>query len=338
MDFKSYLEERLPDIEETLHNAMNNIIPSEYPELSEMLSYHMGWEGEGAGPKACGKRLRPLLVLLCAEACGGDWQKSLPVASSVSFLHNFSLIHDDIEDNSATRRGRPTIWTKWGLPQALNSGDLMFSMAYACMIQLNETGHNTEKTLTALNILQLTIQELVQGQYLDMAFETREEVSLDDYWQMVNGKTAALIAASCRLGALMADANEETQNHLADFGRLMGLAFQVVDDWLGIWGDLTQTGKAIGSDLISRKKTIPILFGLKHSINFRMQWRNEIDHNTVSYLADILTTCGAEAHTLAEADRLTEEALNSLNAAFPKSNPHVDILRELSNQMTRRTT
>ena len=338
MNFKSYMEERLPDIEETLQNAMNNIIPVEYPELSEMLSYHMGWIGEGAGIQARGKRLRSLLVLLTAEACGGDWRKSLPAATSVSFLHNFSLIHDDIEDNSDTRRGRPTVWTKWGLPQALNSGDLMFSMAYASMMQLNEVGHSAEKTMAALNILQHTIQELVQGQYLDMAFETQKEVSQDDYWHMINGKTAALIASCCRLGALTANANEETQTNLAGFGRSMGLAFQVVDDWLGIWGDPEKTGKAVSSDLISRKKTIPILYGLKNSINFRMQWKNEIDHNTVSYLADLLTTCGAEAHTLAEADRLTEEALQSLNAAFPESNPHVAILRELANQMTRRTT
>ena len=332
------MEERLPYIEETLQNVMNTIILAEYPELSEMLSYHMGWIGEGAGPQARGKRLRSLLVLLTTDACGGDWRKSLPAASSVSFLHNFSLIHDDIEDNSDTRRGRPTIWTNWGLPQALNSGDLMFSMAYASMMQLNKVGHSAEKTLTALNILQHTIQELVQGQYLDMAFETRQEVSPDDYWQMINGKTAALLASCCRLGALTADANEETQNNLADFGRSMGLAFQVVDDWLGIWGDPAQTGKAVGSDLISRKKTIPILYGLKNSINFRTQWQNGIDHNTVSYLADLLITCGAEAHTLAEADRLTAEALRSLNAAFPQSNPYVDILRELSNQMSRRRT
>ena len=338
MNFKSYMEERLPDIEEILQNAMNSIIPTEYPELSEMLSYHMGWIGEDAGPQARGKRLRSLLVLLTAEACGGDWQKSLPAASSVSFLHNFSLIHDDIEDNSDTRRNRPTVWKQWGLPQALNSGDLMFSMAYSSMMQLNEVGHSAEKTLTALNILQRTIQELVQGQHLDMAFETRQEVSLEDYWKMINGKTAALIASCCQLGALTADADEETQNHLADFGRSMGLAFQVVDDWLGIWGNSEKTGKAVGSDLISRKKTIPILYGLKNSINFRMQWQSEIDHNTVSYLADLLSTCGAEAHTLAEADRLTEDALLSLNAAFPQPNPHVDILRELSTQMTRRTT
>ena len=338
MNFKSYMEVRLPDIEETLQNVMNHIIPTEYPELSEMLSYHMGWIGEGAEPQVRGKRLRSLLVLLTTEACGGDWRKSLPAATSVGFLHNFSLIHDDIEDNSDIRRGRPTVWKNWGLPQALNSGDLMFSMAYASMMQLNEVGHSAEKTLTALNILQHTIQELIQGQHLDMVFETRREVSLDDYWQMINGKTAALLASCCQLGALTADAKEETQNHLADFGRSMGLAFQVIDDWLGIWGDPEKTGKEVGSDLISRKKTIPILYGLKNSINFRMQWQNEIDHNTISYLADLLSTCGAEAHTLAEANRLTEEALLSLDAAFPQSNPHVDILRELSNQMTSRTT
>jgi geranylgeranyl diphosphate synthase type I len=336
MNLKNYMADRLPVIEENLQSALSQIVPADYPELREMLAYHMGWVGEGAGPRAQGKRIRPLLVLLSAEACGAEWRRVLPAAASVSFLHNFSLIHDDIEDNSDTRRGRPTVWAKWGMPQALNSGDLMFSMAYACMMRLQENGYSADTTLQALRLLQHTIQELVQGQYLDMAFETRQDVSGQAYWQMINGKTAALLSCCCALGGLLSPAEDACRTSLAQYGRALGLAFQVVDDWLGIWGDPAVTGKAVGIDLTSRKKTIPILYGLENSTEFNRAWAEEFTEADVPRLAQLLKDAGAQHHTETLAEDLTRQALDSLALAFPQPNQHSEVLRELALTLTRR--
>ena len=338
MNLNEYMLDRLPVIEESLQHALTRMIPSGNKELEEMLAYHMGWVGEGAGPKATGKRLRPLLVLMTNEACGGEWERTLSAASSLSFLHNFSLIHDDIEDDSDTRRGRLTVWKKWNMPQALNSGDLMFSFSYACMLELHQAGYSPERTLAALNLLQSTIQKLVHGQHLDMAFEKREDVTLDEYWQMIGGKTAALISCACELGALLAQTNQETQQHLADFGRSLGLAFQVVDDWLGIWGNPEVTGKNVSMDLISRKKTIPILFGIEQNKAFAARWKAGFGPEEVETLADLLRQEGAQAYTEAQAQHLTNEALSSLEKGLGSDNEIGQLLIELATKLTKRST
>ena len=133
MALKDYMQAMQPAIETELQQLINQSIPSEYPELRAMLTYHMGWEGEGAGPEAQGKRIRPLLVLLCAEAAGGNWRSALPAAAAVELLHNFSLIHDDIQDNSPLRRNRPAVWVKWGAAQAINAGDVLFTLAFVSL-------------------------------------------------------------------------------------------------------------------------------------------------------------------------------------------------------------
>ena len=212
----------------------------------------------------------------------------------------------------------------------------MFSMAYANLMRLHPAGFSAEITLKALLLLQSTVQELVQGQYLDMAFETRAEVSAADYWQMINGKTAALLSCCCQLGALLAGADPLREAHLARYGRSLGLAFQVVDDWLGIWGDAAVTGKAVGSDLTSRKKTIPILHGLEHSAAFRQRWEAGFSEDDVPELAGILSADGARQHTEDLAEELTQQALESLALAFPQPNPHSEVLRELALTLTRR--
>lgn len=338
MNLNEYMNDRLPVIEESLQYALAHLIPFENKELEEMLAYHMGWVGEGAGPNATGKRLRPLLVLMVNEACGGEWKQVIPAASSLSFLHNFSLIHDDIEDDSDTRRGRPTVWKKWNMPQALNSGDLMFSFAYACMMQLNETGHSPEMTLQALQLLQSTIQKLVHGQHLDMSFEHREDVTLAEYWRMIEGKTAALISCACELGACLAGTNAEQQQYLATFGQSLGLAFQVIDDWLGIWGDPAITGKNASMDLISRKKTIPILYGLEQNQVFAKRWKMGFLPEDVETMAELLKEEGAQAYTEAEAHRLTNQALHALDQAFEKENELAQLLAELATKLTKRST
>ena len=140
MRLQDYIQVMRPAVEDELRKMIHRSVPAEYPELRAMLEYHMGWEGEGAGPDAQGKRIRPLLGLLSAEAAGGSWRDALPVAVAVELLHNFSLIHDDIQDNSPLRRSRPTVWVKWGIAQAINAGDVLFTLAFLSLQDLAEIG------------------------------------------------------------------------------------------------------------------------------------------------------------------------------------------------------
>ncbi len=225
-----------PELEVELKTVIDQGIPKDVPELRSMLAYHLGWEGEGSGIEAQGKRIRPLLVLLSTAAAGGDWKKALPAAAAVELIHNFSLIHDDIQDNSPIRRGRATVWIKWGIPQAINAGDLMFTLAFYSLDHLREQ-IPIEQSVIAGEVLHNAIIHLTRGQYLDLSYETRKEIKIDDYWPMVGGKTAALLSASVEIGALVAGVTENRKNHFRQFGYLLGLAFQAWDDWLGIWGD-----------------------------------------------------------------------------------------------------
>jgi geranylgeranyl diphosphate synthase type I len=233
----------LPAIEAELQRAVDRTGGTGLEELRNMLAYHMGWEGEDAGPEARGKRIRPLLVLLAAASAGGEWQPALPAASAVELVHNFSLIHDDIEDNSPLRRGRLTIWKKWGTPQAINAGDTMFTLAYLEILRLQETT-SPSVALQAVRILHQTCLFLTQGQYLDLSYEERKDLSEADYWPMVSGKTGALLAACAELGALAALAKPAVRRNYHQFGRALGLAFQAQDDLLGIWGNSELTGKS----------------------------------------------------------------------------------------------
>jgi geranylgeranyl diphosphate synthase type I len=221
----------------------------------------MGWIGAGAGPEATGKRIRPLLVLLCACACGADCQSALPAAAAVELVHNFSLVHDDIQDNSPKRRGRDTTWMKWGVPMAINVGDALFVLSNQAIIDLRKD-YPAEVVVRAAEILHNTCLELTIGQFLDMSYEERNDLSVEDYWPMIAGKTAALLAACCQIGALLGGASEDQQEIYRSYGHYLGLAFQVQDDILGIWGDENITGKSAASDLVEGKNSLPILIGL----------------------------------------------------------------------------
>ncbi len=325
----------LPAIETELKLALNRINESPFQELHHIMAYHLGWEGEGAGPKASGKRIRPILVILTAAAAGGEWQNALPAAAGIELIHNFSLLHDDIEDNSPLRRGRSTAWTKWGVPQAINTGDAMFSLAHLALLRLHETS-TPEITLAATQILQETCLTLTQGQYLDISYETRADLTITDYWPMITGKTAALIAACTALGALAAGVDEKTHTAYRDFGLNLGLAFQVLDDILGIWGDAGQIGKSNASDLVSGKKSLPVLFGLEAGGEFAARWNaGPILPTEVSEIAAQLEAEGARNFAQDEADRLTQTALAALGKANPQGVAG-KALHELADQLLNR--
>ena len=312
-------ESLLASIEEELKKQVTRLDEPHTQLYHEMLTYHMGWTGEGAGPKATGKRLRPLFVLLAASAVGGDWQKALPAAAGIELIHNFSLLHDDIQDKSETRRGRATAWTIWGVAQAINAGDGMFILANMAMGDIAKA-YPAEMVLAGERIFQEACLNLTRGQHLDIDYESRERIDAGDYWTMIGGKTATLIAASMEIGALFGGADADLRLAYRDFGHYLGLAFQVQDDILGIWGDEAVTGKSAASDLVERKKSLPVLFGLEKEGEFAERWLkgNIRRKEDVPELAEMLEREGARHKAQEAADRMTDLALNALRMADPQ--------------------
>jgi len=301
----------------------------------EMLAYHMGWTGEGAGPEATGKRVRPLLVLLAAASCGADWRPALPAAAAVELVHNFSLLHDDIEDNSDKRRGRTTVWKKWGLAQGINAGDGMFILANLALADL-EADYPAPIVIRAATILQHACLDLTRGQFLDISYEDRADLAVDDYWPMVGGKTAALIAACCQLGALLGGADAARQEAYRAFGHYLGLAFQVQDDILGIWGDEALTGKSAAGDLVEGKKSLPVLFGLEKNGEFAKRWqRGPIRAEEVRAAAALLEAESARRSAQEAARQMTDLALESLRVANPQGEAG-EALKSLADKLLQR--
>ncbi|MDA0246228.1 MAG: polyprenyl synthetase family protein [Chloroflexi bacterium] len=196
--------EMLPAIQAELKAVLRAEIHPPVDHLHGMMQYHMGWLDEQFEPleSNAGKQIRPLLCLLACHAAGGDWRQALPAAAAVELLHNFSLIHDDIEDNSPTRRGRATSWRIWGVPLAINAGDAMFSVAHLALNRLVQRGVSADIIVRALRRFDETCLALTQGQQADMLFESRTEVSVEEYVAMITGKTSVLLALCAELGAL----------------------------------------------------------------------------------------------------------------------------------------
>lgn len=336
MAFQDSLDRYLPALEAEMRAIVMASGPSLH-DLYGMLRYHMGWEDRGfrpiTGSQPTGKRIRPVLCLLCCEARGGDWEQALPAAAAVELVHNFSLIHDDIEDGDSTRRGRPTVWSIWGVPQALNAGDTLFTLAHLALFRLSDRGVQPETVLSALQILLQACLRLTEGQFLDLRFESQEEVSVEDYLFMVARKTAELLSAACELGALVAGASPEVRQRLRAFGYHTGIAFQIQDDILGIWGDPAVTGKPVGSDLRRGKKTFPVLYALSREPALRDLLPNTAcsSDNLQAAMALIHRSGAREAArelVLEEADR----ALQALREA-DLSGPAADTLATLVHQL-----
>jgi geranylgeranyl diphosphate synthase type I len=312
VEFVQAFEDLRPKIEEELKAVVQDSVSDTYPVLREMLSYHMGWEGEDAGPQAQGKRLRPMLLLLSVTAVGGNWQQALPAAAGVELLHNFSLIHDDVEDSGDLRHGRPTVWVKWGVPQAINAGDLMFTISNLAVLRLQQS-YTADVVLHAQELFQQTCVKLTQGQYLDMWYENLDDLPLDAYWSMVAGKTAGLLACCTEMGALLGGADSAMCEQYHQFGYLLGLAFQAQDDLLGIWGDVEKIGKSTSSDLFTKKKTLPVIYGLQQNGKFAERWLSgNVKLEEVPEMAALLENEGAREYTEQMAFDLTTKAQKAL--------------------------
>jgi geranylgeranyl diphosphate synthase type I len=225
-----------------------------------MTGYHMGWLDRDGHSAQCspGKLVRPALCLWAAEACGASIEIALPIAAGIELIHNFTLIHDDIQDGDHLRRNRETVWAVWGTAQGINAGDALHALAFRT---LASDGLDPERHLSAARAIAEAVLVVVEGQALDLRLEGDPQTSVRTYLRMIGAKTAALIGASLQAGALAAGAPQATVDALRQAGYFLGLAFQIHDDWLGTWGDPSATGKSCSGDLGRCKLTYPIVAG-----------------------------------------------------------------------------
>lgn len=243
------------------------------------MQYHLGWVDEHLTPTTSnpGKLLRPTLLLLAYEAAGA-WglttnetnnseylRRALPAAAAVELTHNFTLIHDDIEDNDTERRHRPTLWNVWGVPQAINTGDGMFALARLTLWGVLDEGVEGLIAARLGEVLDRACLILAEGQYLDIRFEQQLDISVAAYVDMISRKTGALMRGAAEMGAMLGTRDQETIERLRSFGWAMGIAFQVRDDLLGIWATTAELGKTTAGDIYRRKKSLPILHALEHA-------------------------------------------------------------------------
>lgn len=256
----------LAAVEAEMRDCLSLAAAAELAPFYGMMAYHLGWRDAALQPIAApaGKRLRPLLCLLACQVTG-RWEESLPAAAAVELVHNFTLIHDDIEDHSPLRRGRPAVWSVWGVPQAINAGDGLFIVARGALLRLRARGSTPEVVLECIGVLDRTILRICEGQYLDLAFERRLDVDETAYRGMIARKTAALLEAAVHVGALVGGAPAGVTAALRAYGGALGLAFQMQDDLLGVWGAEERTGKPAAADVYGRKLGLPAVHALEHA-------------------------------------------------------------------------
>ncbi len=327
-----------------LENELRALVVSPdraYAAYYGMFRYHLGWTDtrfvETRG--GTGKRVRPLLCLLTCQALGHDWRAALPAAAAIELAHNFSLVHDDIEDQSDERRGRAAVWKVWGLAHGLNTGDGMFVLARLALDRLCQRGLSLEKASAISTTFDQATLALCQGQFLDLSFETRLEVTLDEYLQMIRGKTAALISAATRIGAMIATEDAHLVEAFTRFGENIGLAFQITDDLLGIWGDPTVTGKSAATDILTKKKSLPAILGLSHpqygAALRAIYSQPRVTPADATRVLALLDAAGAREQTQHHADEFRAAARAALDATGIQ-NPALEQLREIAEAMTRR--
>lgn len=290
--------------------------------------YHLGWTDRygipAAGGSSQGKALRPTLCLFACEAVGSSFGRALPAATALELIHNFSLLHDDIQDQDLERRHQPTAWSLWGVPRALVAGDAMHSTGDLAALRAEEEGVPARVVLRVSGILTDSYLAMIEGQCLDLQFESRTDITTGEYLHMIACKTGALIRCGLETGALLADGDEPTVRAFASFGEGLGRAFQIRDDYLGIWGDEAMLGKATGNDIRRRKKSYPVVFALERAAGAalhdlqRIYGHEELEEDDVQRVLAILDEVGARENS----QEVTEAAANrALDALAPVALP-----------------
>ncbi len=318
-------------------SEIQNAMQAAFPQMEErvarfyaMQEYHLGWRDTDLRPASyeSGKLLRPQLALLACRAVGGDAAQALPLAAAVQLIHDFSLIHDDVEDDSDLRRGRPTVWKVWGLAHGVNVGDGMFVMAHLALHGLTDAGVSPTITLDVFKRFSQTIMRLCEGQFLDISFEGNVCIAEEDYLAMISRKTAALLAGAASMGALVGGANASGVAAFETFGENLGMAFQVQDDILGIWGEPEITGKPRAADLYGRKVSLPIIHALRHSGEDceleRIYRQKQMSDADVTHVLAVLEAARSRAYCEQAAAHYHKLAVQSLDQFHTNGDPDVE--------------
>ncbi len=312
-------------VEQGLHNAVPG---GDNSEAYRLLRYHLGWVDQQGGPMDTaltqGKALRPTLCLFACDALADDYSKALPAAAAVELIHNFSLVHDDIQDQDVERRHQPTVWHLWGIPKALWSGNAMQCTGDLSLLGADRQDVSPATVLQVSQILTESYLEMIQGQCLDLNFESRTDIKADEYLYMIACKTGALIRCALEIGALLATDDQTAVKAFAEFGNHLGKVFQIRDDYLGIWGDQATLGKATDSDIRRRKKSYPVVFALEKASGramedlLRIYEQEELEEDDVQRVMAVLDEVGSRENS----QRLTEAAAaRALEALKPVSLP-----------------
>ncbi|MFX0096003.1 MAG: polyprenyl synthetase family protein [Candidatus Hodarchaeota archaeon] len=291
--------------------------------------------------EAGGKRLRPFLVLKSCEIVGGNSADALPFAAAVEFIHNFTLIHDDIMDNDEKRRGVATVHNLWGVPIAITAGDLLFAKAYNAVLSSTKTSTvSSQRILKILEIITNTTISICQGQVRDVVFETKELIPEKDYFNMIGEKTAILLETSAKIGAIIGRGKARQIQRLGRFAYYSGLAFQIVDDILGLTADENTLGKPVGSDVREGKKTLIMIYALTHANEtqrkqiYSVLGKEEASLNDVKAVLQIIRSLDALEYASIKAEKLVEKAKSQLSS-FPSSHTK-DILLNLASYILSR--
>ncbi len=305
--------------------------------LYEMMCYHLGLDGSGSS----GKRMRPLLGLLAYQSIAGDYRRALPGAAAVELGHNFSLVHDDIEDGDRERRHRATLWAIHGIPQAINAGDMLFTLSRVALHRLSDLGFSDAKVLRLMRLYDNTCLALCEGQYLDIwASEQTKPVSVELYFDMIGRKTAALIAASVEAGAVLATDDEDVIARYRTFGWSLGIAFQLNDDLLGIWGEQAKTGKE-PTDVARHKMTLPVIYAFEHAgpedcERLETIWRTDSPQDgQVAEAVALIERLGGRDYTRDQARAHRDKALAEIEAAGVVQPQALEALRDIVKSVIR---
>mgnify|MGYP002869862846 CR=1 FL=1 len=303
--------------------ALYKAISVDNVTLLNMMRYHIGWvDAEGQmGQPSQGKGLRSSLCVFSCESVGGKPQDALPIAAAIELIHNFSLIHDDIQDGDLERRHRPTVWVNWGKPKALQAGNVMRVLADMAPGEYLALDENFARVSRCSLVLTSACLDMIEGQYLDLYFEGRTDIDTSKYLEMVSRKTGALIRCAMQLGAIVGNADDLTINAMAECGRYMGNIFQIRDDYLGIWGKEEYTGKAVGNDIRKKKNSLPIVFANERSGSDERKFlqdtylQDQIQDYDVANVISVLEKVNAKRYVQDIAEREARLALKSLDQA-----------------------
>lgn len=318
-------EKRVTNIFSKYHAQVSSMMQHQFPnnetKINTMLKYFLGWTdstGQLTNKPISGKALRPILCVLACDAAGGNVEQVMPAAIPLELIHNFSLIHDDIQDKDELRHNRPTIWALWGNPKALIAGNNLRIIADITMNKLMETGVPTNKCLRVNSILTQACLEMIEGQYLDIKYEGETSLTKQLYLEMISKKTGALITAAINIGVILATENQNKLKAFNDFGKYLGAVFQITDDILGIWGKESKTGKPVGADIIRKKNSLPIILTNSNTTNKNQKIieniysKHTISNQDLNEILNIMEQSKTKERCLDLATTYCQKALSSI--------------------------